>query len=37
MTSFTANFKNLPIEDRVDRFSRWALILLLLATLACLV
>ena len=43
MTSLTATFRNLPafrslsLEDRIDRLSRWALILLLLATLACLV
>ena len=43
MTSLTATFRNLAafrslsLEDRVDRLSRWALILLLLATLACLV
>jgi len=32
-----AGFRSLPLEDRVDRLSRWALSLLLLATLACLV
>ena len=36
MSFFTAAFRSLPLEDRVDRLSRWALTLLLLATLACL-
>jgi hypothetical protein len=40
MTSLTAAFRSLPafrklsLEDRIDRLSRWALVLLLLATLA---
>jgi hypothetical protein len=33
MTSLTAHLKKLPVEDLVDRMSRWALVLLLLATL----
>jgi hypothetical protein len=37
MSIFTATFRNLPLEDRVERLSRWTLVLLLLATLACLV
>jgi len=37
MSFLTAGFRSLPLEDRVDRLSRWALILLLLATLACLI
>jgi hypothetical protein len=37
MTSLAAHFRKLPIEDRIDQASRWMLILLLLATLACLV
>ena len=43
MTSRTTTLRNLPafrnlsLEDRVDRLSRWALILLLIATLARLV
>ena len=37
MTSITAHFRKLPVEDLVDRMSRWTLVLLLLATLVCLV
>jgi hypothetical protein len=37
MSFLTATFRSLPLEDRVDRLSRWTLILLLLATLGCLV
>ena len=37
MTFLTATFRSLPLEDRVDRLSRWTLIFLLLTTLACLV
>jgi hypothetical protein len=37
MSLFTVAFRSLPLEDRIDRLSRWALVLLLLATLACLV
>jgi len=33
----TATFRSLPLEDRVDRLSRWTLVILLLATLVCLV
>ena len=37
MNLFNAAFRGLPLEDRIDRLSRWALSFLLLATLACLV
>ncbi|MGB3934536.1 MAG: hypothetical protein WBL29_02360 [Burkholderiales bacterium] len=37
MSLFTATFRSLPLEDRVNRLSRWALVFLLLATLACLI
>jgi len=37
MRFLTASFRCLPIEDRVDRLSRWALALLLLATFVCLI
>ena len=37
MSILTASFRSLPLEDRVDRLSRWTLIALLLATLAFLV
>jgi len=37
MSFFPASFRALPLEDRIDRVSRWALALLLLATLACLI
>ncbi len=36
MSFLPATFWNLPLEDRIDRLSRWSLALLLLATLACL-
>jgi hypothetical protein len=37
MTSLTAHFRKLPLEDRIDQASRWMLILLLAATLVCLI
>ena len=37
MSLFTATFRSLPLEDRIDALSRWALMLLLFATLACLI
>jgi hypothetical protein len=37
MTSLAAHFRKLPVEDRIDQLSRWMLVLLLLATLACLI
>jgi hypothetical protein len=37
MTSITSHIRKLPIEDLVDRMSRLTLVLLLLATLVCLI
>jgi hypothetical protein len=37
MRGFSASFRSLPIEDRVDRLSRWTLALLLLMTFVCLI
>ena len=37
MSLLTPAFRSLPLEDRVDALSRWALVLLLLAALASLV
>ena len=37
MTSITAHFRKLPVEDLVDRASRVTVVLLLLVTLVCLI
>ena len=36
MGFFPAAFRRLPLEDRIDCASRWALALLLFVTLVCL-